>query len=325
MDPRLGTAISVVIGVPAVLVGYIYGTELLLRMVAERQRGRIRPWLWLLPALAFLFVFLLYPTIGTIIRSFQDRAGDAFVGLANYQWFFGTDSALIALRNNIIWVVFLTLFTVGLGLLIAVLVDRVSYETIAKSVIFVPLAISMVAASVIWRFMYDYQQPGTPQTGTLNAILGVVGLGPVTWLQTDTLAFNTIALIAVMAWMWTGFAMVILSAALKGISPELLEAARVDGATEWRVFRHIVFPLLLPTIAVVSTTIIITALKAFDIVYVMTNGNYNTEVIANLQYKEMFVDGDFGRASAVAVILLIAIVPIMGLNINRFRAQEAIR
>jgi len=159
----------------------------------------------------------------------------------------------------------------------------------------------------------------------LNAILSVVGLGPVTWLQTDTLAFNTIALIAVMAWMWTGFGMVILSAALKGISPELLEAARVDGATEWRVFRHIVFPLLLPTIAVVSTTIIITALKAFDIVYVMTNGNYNTEVIANLQYKEMFTDGDFGRASAVAVILLIAIVPIMGLNINRFRAQEAIR
>jgi len=325
MDPRLGTAISVVIGVPAVLVGYIYGTELLLRMVAERQRGRIRPWLWLLPALAFLFVFLLYPTIGTIIRSFQDRAGEAFVGLANYQWFFGTDSALIALRNNVIWVVFLTLFTVGLGLLIAVLVDRVSYETIAKSVIFVPLAISMVAASVIWRFMYDYQQPGTPQTGTLNAILGAVGLGPVTWLQTDTLAFNTIAMIAVMAWMWTGFAMVILSAALKGISPELLEAARVDGATEWRVFRHIVFPLLLPTVAVVSTTIVITALKAFDIVYVMTNGNYNTEVIANLQYKEMFTDGDFGRASAVAVILLIAIVPIMGLNINRFRAQEAIR
>ncbi|HYU49502.1 MAG TPA: sugar ABC transporter permease [Candidatus Limnocylindria bacterium] len=325
MDPRLGTAISVVIGVPAVLVGYIYGTELLLRMVAERQRGRIRPWLWLLPALAFLFVFLVYPTIGTIVRSFQDRAGDAFVGLANYQWFFGTDSALIALRNNVLWVVFLTLFTVGLGLIIAVLVDRVRYETIAKSVIFVPLAISMVAASVIWRFMYDYQQPGTPQTGTLNAILGAVGLGPVTWLQTDTLAFNTIALIAVMAWMWTGFGMVILSAALKGISPELLEAARVDGATEWRVFRHIVFPLLLPTIAVVSTTIIITALKAFDIVYVMTNGNYNTEVIANLQYKEMFVDGDFGRASAVAVILLIAIVPIMGLNINRFRAQEAIR
>ena len=325
MDPRLGTAISVVIGVPAVLVGYIYGTELLLRFVEERQRGRIRPWLWLLPALAFLFVFLVYPTIGTIIRSFQDRAGEAFVGLANYQWFFGTDSALIALRNNVLWVVFLTLFTVGLGLIIAVLVDRVRYETIAKSVIFVPLAISMVAASVIWRFMYDYQQPGTPQTGTLNAILGVVGLGPVTWLQTDALAFNTIALIAVMAWMWTGFGMVILSAALKGISPELLEAARVDGATEWRVFRHIVFPLLLPTIAVVSTTIIITALKAFDIVYVMTNGNYNTEVIANLQYKEMFTDGDFGRASAVAVILLIAIVPIMGLNINRFRAQEAIR
>ena len=322
---QLVTAIIVVVGVPAVLVGYIYGTELVLRAMPEARKPQIRPWLWLLPALLFLFVFLVYPAIGTIVQSFQNTAQTEFVGLENYAWFFGNSQALIALRNSVLWLVFLTLFVVGLGLIIAVLVDRVRYESVAKSVIFVPLAISMVAAGVIWRFMYDYRNPGQEQTGTLNAILGGLGIGPVTWLQEQTLAINTIALIVVMTWMWTGFAMVIISAALKGISVELLEAARVDGATEWRVFQHIVFPLLLPTLAVVSTTVIITALKAFDIVYVMTNGNYNTEVIASLMIKEMFNNGNFGRASAIAVILLLAIIPIMVMNISRFRAQEALR
>jgi alpha-glucoside transport system permease protein len=325
MDPRLGTAIIVLVGVPAVLIGYIYATELVLRVVPDRQRGRARPWLWLLPAFLFLGVFLVWPTIGTIIRAFQDKLGTSFVGFDNFVWFFGSSESLVALRNNVIWVIGLTLLTVGLGLLIAVLVDRVRYETVAKSVIFVPLAISMVAAGVIWKFMYEYQRGGTDQTGTVNAVLGIFGLGPVPILQTDTLALNTIALIVVMAWMWTGFAMVIISAALKGISAELLEAARVDGATEWQVFKRIVFPLLLPTIAVVSTTIIITALKAFDIVYVMTGGQFDTTVVAKLMYDEMFSFGDFGRASALAVILLLAIVPVMLFNISRFRAQEAIR
>lgn len=322
---QLFTAIMVVVGVPAVLVGYIYGTEMVLRALPENRKPQIRPWLWLLPALLFLFVFLVYPAIGTIVQSFQNTAQTEFVGLENYAWFFGNGQALIALRNSVLWLVFLTLFVVGLGLIIAVLVDRVRYESVAKSVIFVPLAISMVAAGVIWKFMYDYRNPGQEQTGTLNALLGAFGIGPVTWLQEQTFALNTIALIVVMTWMWTGFAMVIISAALKGISVELLEAARVDGATEWRVFRHIVFPLLLPTIAVVSTTVIITALKAFDIIYVMTYGNFNTEVIASLMIKEMFNNGNFGRASAIAVILLLAIIPIMLMNISRFRAQEALR
>ena len=325
MDPRLGTALIVVIGVPAVLVGYIYGTELLMRFVPEQRKARLRPWLWLLPAFLFLGVFLIYPTVGTIIRSLQDKAGSNFVGLENFGWFFGNEQGLIALRNNVLWVVLLTGFTVGFGLLIAVLVDRVRYETVAKSVIFVPLAISMVAASVIWKFMYAYKAPGTPQVGSVNGGLSLFGINPVPWITVDTAAINTIALIVVMAWMWTGFAMVIISAALKGISAELLEAARVDGATEWQVFQRIVFPLLLPTIAVVSTTIIITALKAFDIVYVMTGGQYNTTVIAKLMYDEMFTNGNFGRASAIAVVLLLAIIPVMLFNIRRFRAQEAIR
>jgi alpha-glucoside transport system permease protein len=325
MDDRVVTALAVVIGVPAVLVGYIYLTEVVLRLAPDQRRSAIRPWLWLLPALGFLFFFLIFPTILTILRSFQGAVAGAWVGLENYAWFFGSPDALVALRNSLVWVVFLTLFTVGLGLLIAVLVDRVRYESVAKSVIFVPLAISMTAAGVIWRFMFDYQSPGSPQTGTLNGILSAFGAGPISWLQVDTLGLNTIFLIIVMAWMWTGFAMVILSAALKGISTELLEAARVDGANEWQVFRGIVFPLLLPTIAVVSTTVVITALKAFDIIYVMTNGNFGTQVIASQMIKESFTFGNFGHGSALAVILLLAIIPIMGLNINRFRAQEALR
>jgi alpha-glucoside transport system permease protein len=327
MDPRLVTAVIVVVGVPAVLVGYILGIEQLLRLLPGRVQPRLRPWLWLLPALTLLFVFLIYPTIGTFVRSFQDRAGNNFIGLNNYGYFFGNSDTLTALRNSVIWVVFLTAITVGLGLLIAVLVDRVRYESLAKSVIFVPLAISATAAGVIWTFMFYYVTPGpgTSQIGTLNAGLQGAGVGPVPWLTVSDFGFNTILLIIVMAWIWTGFAMVIISAAYKGISPELLEAARVDGANEWQVFRRIILPLLLPTLAVISTTMVITALKTFDVVYVMTNGNFDTEVIANRMYKEMFSSANFGRASAVAIILLLAIIPVMAFNIRRFQAQEAIR
>ena len=325
MDSRLLTMLVVIVGVPAVLFGYIILTEVVLRVFPERIKPRVRPWLWLFPALTFLFVFLIYPTIGTFVRSFQNKGGTSFVGLDNYIWFFTNDSTLSSLKNNVVWLIVLPLFTVGFGLLIAVLVDRVRYESIAKSLIFLPLAISMVAAGVIWRFMFEYQPPGEPQTGTLNAAVGLFGAGPFPWLTIDTLSFNTILLVIVMGWMWTGFCMVIISAALKGINAELLEAARVDGANEWQVFRGIVFPLLLPTLAVVTTTIVITALKTFDIVYTMTNGLYDTEVVANRMIKEMFVNGNFGRASAIAIVLLLAIIPIMGVNIRRFRAQEAIR
>ncbi|MEO6207751.1 MAG: sugar ABC transporter permease [Candidatus Limnocylindrales bacterium] len=325
MADKLITALVVVVGVPAVLVGYIWATEQALRLLPERLKPRVRPWLWLGPALAFLAVFLVYPMIGTVIHSLQDNAGKVFVGLDNYSWFLGSADALSALKNNVLWLIFLTLFVVGFGLLVAVLVDRVRYESFAKSVIFIPLAISMVAAGVIWLYMYQYKPPGTVQTGTLNATIGVAGAGPIPWLQIQDFSVNTLMLIIVMAWMWTGFAMVIISAALKGINPELMEAARMDGATEWQVFRGIIFPLLVPTLVVVSTTMIITALKAFDIVYAMTGGNLNTNVIANQMYSEMFKFGQYGRASAIAVVLLVAIVPIMFFNIGRFRQQEAVR
>ena len=325
MQERIIFAVIAVIGVPLLLVAYIWGTEQVLRVLPERVKPRVRPWLWMLPALALLGLFLVYPMVGTIIGSLQDRAGKEFVGLENYAWFFGSDDALSALKNNVLWLIFLTLFTVGFGLIVATLVDRVRYETFAKSVVFLPLAISMVAASVIWLYMYQYKPPGAVQTGTLNAAVGVFGAGPIAWLQVEDFSVNTFMLILVMTWMWTGFGMVIISAALKGINPELLEAARVDGANEWQVFRGIIFPLLVPTIVVVATTMIITALKAFDIVYVMTNGNFGTEVIANRMYKEMFNVRDFGRASAIAVVLLAAIVPVMMINIRRFQQQEEMR
>ena len=323
MDPRLTTAIIVVVGVPAAVIGYVFLVEQVLRFVPSRRQASIRPWLWLLPALLFLFVFLVYPTLNTVVLSFQDRFSKAFVGLNNYSYFFTSPDTLVSLRNNIIWLVLLTFLAVGGGLIIAILVDRVRYESVAKSVVFVPLAISFVGASIIWRFVYDYQPPGHAQTGLLNAAITTVGFQPITWIQDAPI--NTIALIVVATWTWTGFCMVILSAALKGISTELLEAARVDGANELQVFRKITFPLLLPTVAVVSTTMIITALKAFDIVYVMTSGNYDTNVIANQMYKELFTNSQPGRASAIAVILLLLIIPVMVINIRRFRQQEAIR
>jgi alpha-glucoside transport system permease protein len=321
MDRLVQAAIAVV-GVPAALVGYILLAERLLELLPERTRGRARPWVWLAPAVVFLAVFLVYPSLNTVYLSLFNAGSTAWVGLANYGAILSDTGVLLALRNNVIWVVVFTSLTVLLGLLIAVLGDRVPYEGLAKGIIFLPLAISFVAAGVIWRFMYDYRPPPLPQTGTVNALFSAIvpGFEPQAWLIVNP-PFNNLALIVAAVWIWTGFCMVILSAALKGIPIELLEAARVDGATELQILRRVIVPLLAPTLAVVATTMIIFALKAFDIVYVMTNGNFDTEVIANRMYKELFNVRDFGRASAIAVVLLIAIVPVMLFNVRRFRQQ----
>lgn len=312
-------AVIVVLGVPALAVLYIVLTERVVRLLPEKRRAGLRPWLWLLPGLAFLFIFLIYPTIQTGVLSLRDARSESFVGVDNYVSLFGQSGFWQVILNNALWIAFFTGVVVTLGLLIAVLTDRVRYETGVKALIFLPLAISFVAAGVIWRFMYAFEA----EIGTLNAGLGAVGVEPQSWLT--EWPRNTFMLIIVGIWMWVGFAMVILSAGLKGISADLLEAARMDGATEVQVFSKITLPLLRPTIAVVGTTIVITALKTFDIVYVMTAGNFGTEVMANLFYQERFTKRDAGTAAAVAVILLLAIVPVMLLNIRRFKAQEAIR
>jgi alpha-glucoside transport system permease protein len=325
MTDRLILTAAVVVGVPLALVGYLWLVEAALRPLPARRQAPIRPWLWLAPGLAFLLVFLVYPAAHTALMSLLDARSEQFVGLDNFVYVFTDGTMLVALRNNLLWLVFFTLLTVTLGLLIAVLADRVPYESAAKALIFLPMAISFVAAGVIWKFMYDYRPPGLPQTGTLNAALTTLapGFDPQAWLINPP--GNNVALIVAAAWVWSGFCMVIISAGLKGIAADLLEAARVDGATEWQVFRRVILPLLSPTIAVVATTMLITALKAFDIVYVMTNGNFETEVIANRMYKELFNVRHFGHASAIAVILLAATIPVMLFNLRRFREQEAIR
>ncbi len=307
-----------VVGVPLVLWAYLFLIENALKKVSARTRAKIRPWVWLFPAFVLLAAFLIYPAINTIVLGFMNATSTKFVGFANFVSIFTDPNMLIVLRNNLWWLVFFTLVTVTLGLLIAVLSDRVKYESVAKATIFLPMAISFVAAGVIWKFMYQFQPAGTPQVGTVNAILTAVDphFPPQAWLFNTS--ENNWALITVGIWMWTGFAMVILSAGLKGIPASLLEAARMDGANELQVFFQVIMPLLRPTLTVVTTTLIINVLKIFDVVYVMTNGNLGTEVIANRMYKEMFNYQNFGRASAIAVILLVAIIPVMVLNIKRF-------
>lgn len=323
MDSRVLTAIGAVVGIPIVLLGYVYLTERILQALPRKWQARLRPYVWVLPAVGFATVFLVLPTLNTIVLSFMDRRSVNFVGLNNYVFFFTNPSTLVALRNSLFWLVFFTGFVVIGGLLIAVLFDRIKYESIAKTAVFLPLPISAVAASIIWKFMYDFQPPGTVQTGTLNAAIGTFGFSPVAWLVESST--NNPALIFVGVWTATGFAMVIISASLKAISSELLEAARIDGANELQVLRMIITPLLLPTITVVATTMVITALRVFDIVYVLTAGAFDTDVIASQMFSQLASAGHFGRASAVGVVLLLAVIPLLWINVRRFRQQEEIR
>jgi alpha-glucoside transport system permease protein len=291
------------------------------RVVALARR--LVPWIWIAPALGLAGVFLLYPVVNTLVLSFQNADSTQFIGLGNYQRIFTTPAILLVLRNNLLWIVLGTVGTVLLGLVIAVLMDRVRFESLAKSAIFIPMAISFVGAGVIWRFVYQYNPPGTTQVGLLNAIITSVGFKPQAWLINGP--GNNFALILVYIWIWTGFCMVILSAALKGIPIEHIEAARIDGADEFAIFFRIILPALWPTLAVVATTMVINLLKIFDIVYVMTGGNFQTDVIATQFVQQLFTFNDFGLGSALAVILLIAVIPIMIFNVRQFRRQEAQR
>jgi alpha-glucoside transport system permease protein len=274
-------------------------------------------------ALFFVLIFLIYPVINTIWFSLFSFDSSTFVGLKNYGQIFTSPQFLLVLRNNVLWLILATAGTVLLGLITAVLVDRVRIESVVKAAIFIPMAISFVGASVIWLFVYAYAPKGTTQIGLLNATLARFGLGPVAWIQQTSI--NNFALIAIYVWMWTGFCMVILSAALKSVPSDVLEAARVDGASEIQIFFRVITPMISPTIAVVVTTMLINVLKIFDIIYVMTGGNFNTNVVALAYYQEYFNFSENGIANALAVVLLIAVVPIMAVNLRRFRAQEAVR
>lgn len=298
------------------------------------RQGRITPWLYLLPALVVMTTFIVYPGLSTLYLSFRNNANTGWASdlclagepcwgvFENYRYALTSDIMRTAFVNNLKWILLMVSGTVLLGLLIATLADRVRYETLAKALIFLPMAISFVGAGVIWKFIYDFGS-GQVQIGLLNGIVATVGGQPVSWLTEPQM--GTLALIVVGIWMWTGFCMTILAAALKGVPSEMLEAARVDGATEWQVFWRIMVPQIMPTLTVVITTMVINVLKIFDIVYVMTGGNYGTQVIAGQMYIEMYTSFKSGRAAAIAITLVAVIIPFMIFNIRRFREQEAIR
>jgi alpha-glucoside transport system permease protein len=292
----------------------------ILSVVKMTRKISLETYWYILPALFFLLVFLLYPTVHTFYLSFFDPDSSSFVGLKNYVYLFTHKEISLVLRNNLLWLTLFTVTAVGMGLFLAVLSDRLRYEPVIKAIIFIPMAISFTAAAVIWRFMYLYRPEGFPQTGLVNALWVSLGGTPVAWLV--NLDVNNFALIAAAVWMWTGFGMIVISAGLKGIPSEVLEAARVEGAGEWQLFWHIIQPMLRPILIVVALSLTINALKIFDLVYVMTFGNHDTDVIANRMFKEMFIFANFGRASAIAVILLLFIIPVMVMNIRRFRQGE---
>jgi alpha-glucoside transport system permease protein len=301
------------------------------------KQGELLPWLFAAPSFLIMVVYVVYPTINTIILSLKNSDGSDWATAAcqegqacwgvleNYRYALTSEAMLTSFRNNLLWMFLMVLGTTALGLVFAVLVDKVKYESLAKALIFMPMAISFVGAGVIWGFMYDF--PATedsPVIGLLNALVLGVGGKPIPWLIRAPW-INNIALIFVGIWMWTGFCMTILSAAIKGVPGEILEAARVDGANEFQVFWSILVPMIMPTITVVLTTMTINTLKIFDIVYVMTGGNYGTDVIAKRMIQEMYVNLENGRASAIAVVLILLIVPVMIFNVRRFQEQEAIR
>jgi len=310
------------------------------------KQGKLAPWLYLLPALLIMSFFIVYPMINTISLSFSNKDGTASAATTcvegrscwgvfeNYHYAltaefdassfpaFWSSFWQSSYGNTLKWMILMVSGTVGLGLAFAVLADRVKYEALAKAIIFTPMAVSFVGAGIIWKFVYDY---GTQQVqiGLLNAMITSLGGKPVAFLSTPQI--NTGALIVVGVWIWTGFCMTILSASLKAVPDEVIEAARVDGAKEWTIFWRIMVPIIMPTIVVVVTTMVINVLKLFDIVYVMTGGNFGTDVIANRMYTEMYINFNVGRGTAVAVVLVLAIIPFIYFNIKRFLAQEEIR
>ena len=309
-------AIALAVGVGGIWLLFI-GVGGAVSLLQPKWRDRILPWVFVGPALVLLAVFLVYPAAGTILRSFQNDKGA--LTLANYAVMVEPEFTQI-LRNNVLWLVLGTGASVVLGLIFAGLFDRIRRESLAKTIIFLPLAISLVGASVIWGFVYAWQPAGQPQIGLLNAV--VVGLGgnPIPWLTTNPI--NIICEIVILVWLQTGFAMVVFSASIKGVSGEIIEAARLDGASERQIFVRVIVPMIRGSIITVSTTIAIVTLKIFDIVYVTTGGRFGDDVVANRMFHEIFQFFEDGRGAALATLLFIAVLPVMYINLRNFKRQQ---
>jgi alpha-glucoside transport system permease protein len=351
---RAGNAPKWVIALAAIVWG-VGGTAILyylintlVELLPLEWTARLQPFVFVGPAIALLLWFLALPAVRTLYISLFGRYGPPaqplallfsapgeylaglatqFTGLNNYVAVFTDRLMLGALRNNILfWIGIATPLTVISGLLIAVLADRSKFERTAKSLIFMPMAISFVGASVIWNFIYEVNPPGSPQIGLLNAVVVALGGQSHGWTNYTAIApWNNLFLVIIVVWLQTGYAMVLFSAAIKGIPEEILEAARVDGATEIQLFLGIMVPYIRGTIIAVTTTIVIFTLKIFDVVWVMTGGQFGTDVIATQFYRQSFINRNSGFGSAIAIVLLIAVIPVMAYNLRQLKEQEAFR
>ncbi|GAA1986423.1 sugar ABC transporter permease [Terrabacter lapilli] len=303
----------------------------ILNKLAESLKGRwedrVKPWMFAGPAILAIAVYLIYPAIVTIQYSFANEDSTAYVGFKNYVDILTDSTFLKVIFNNVLWIIIVPALTVVLGLGVAVLADRLRArgEKTTKTFIFLPMAISMVGAATIWRTVYDYQPEGAPQTGILNAILGFFGKAPVFWYGQSTLHLNSLLLMIILIWTQVGYSMVLLSAAIKGVPEDTVEAGRIDGAGERRIFFSIIVPQIWPTVITVFITVLIGVMKVFDVVYVTTNGAYNTDVIVRRFYDELYTQGNNGIASAIVVILLLAVIPILIYQVRHFKAEEAAR
>ena len=322
MTDFLGIVLALIvlgaIGIPILVYLALGLGETILTLVPAKTGQKLRPWVWLLLPVALAATILIFPVIVTLGTSLMDARSVNYVGFDNYAWAF-SGSMLGIVGNNIVWLIAFPIATLVLALFAATLFDKVRYEPLAMTIVILPTAISFTAGSVIWTQMYSFQPAGTPQIGTFNAFLGLFGINPVPWLIQPVV--NNLSLIFIAVWLQLGIATLILSSAIKNVGSEMIEAARLDGASEWRVFFSIILPNILPSVLVVLPTMIIAALKVFDIVYVMTNGNFGTDVIANKLYYELFAANNLGHASAIAVILLFTALPIAFINIFQFRSE----
>jgi len=313
--------VAIVWGVGGVALLYVV-TNWLVMKLPKRVSKVLQPFVFVGPAVAIMAWFLAIPVFRSLIASFRNYLGTEWVGFANYKFAFTDPRMLETFRNNLLWLIFGTAFSVGLGLLIATLADRTRAEVIYKSIIFTPMAISFVGAGVIWKFIYTYKGTGVgiQEIGLLNALVIALGGTPQPWLSLPP--WNNFFLIIIMIWLQTGYAMVILSSAIKGVPAELLEAARIDGATEIKAFFSVIVPYIKGTLLTVTTTIVIFSLKTFDIVRVMTGGNNGTNVIANEFYLQSFTYTDAGRASAIAIVLLLLVTPIIVNNVRQYNQSR---
>ncbi len=313
--------VAIVWGVGGVALLYVVTNWLVMKLPKKISRV-LQPFVFVGPAVVIMGWFLAVPVVRSLYGSFRNYLGTQWIGFDNYKYAFTDPRMLETFRNNLLWLLFGTAFSVGFGLLIATLADRSKAEVIYKSIIFTPYALSFVGAGVIWKFVYTYKGTGVgiQEIGLLNALVTGLGGTPQPWLNLPP--WNNFLLIVIMVWLQTGYAMVILSSAIKGVPAELLEAARIDGATETRAFFSVIVPYIKGTLLTVTTTIVIFSLKTFDIVRVMTGGNNGTNVIANEFYLQSFTYTDAGKASAIAIVLLLLVTPVIINNVRQFNQSR---